>query len=324
MRVFEMERKIKAHPEVVWKVISDHEGFIDIAPDITKIETISGDKLGRVHRLYHKSGKIWEEKCIEWNEKSSYTMQVDTRNYPLPVKKMIRTCSMMQGPRNIVIKLGYKYVPKYGPFGHLVNKLHILPIMKMYSHSLMNNLVGKINDVEWEFHVTAGTIIKKKGTGSVTITPGITVMEANRIRAENKIGCLMVLSENKKVVGVLSERDIVNTIYKHGYDFLEKPVSEIMTHKVISCSPDDDLKKIMNEMTERRIRHLPVVDGEELVGIVSIGDVVKARMEELEVESAAMHDYIRGRRWRELSLHIGRGGAAAEFDNLAPDPMANK
>ena len=98
MSVYELQRKIKAHPEVVWKVISDHEGFIDVAPDISKIETISGDKLGRKHRLYHKSGMIWEEECIEWKEKSSYTMKVDTRNYPLPVKKMWRTCSMVVEP----------------------------------------------------------------------------------------------------------------------------------------------------------------------------------------------------------------------------------
>jgi CBS domain-containing protein len=317
MSVYEMQRKIKAHPEVVWKVISDHEGFIDVAPDISKIETISGEKRERKHRLYHKSGMIWEEECIEWKEKSSYTMKVDTRNYPLPVKKMLRTCSMSEGPKNITIKLKYEYVAKYGPIGKLINKIQILPILKMYTHQLMNNLIGKINDVEWDFHVTAGKIIKKKDTGSVTITPEITVMEANRIRAENKIGCLMVLDNNKKIVGVLSERDIVNAIYKHGYEILEKSVSEIMTHKVITCSPEDDLKSIMTKMTDRRIRHLPVVDGDTLVGIISIGDVVKARMEELEVESAAMHDYIRGRRWRELSLQIGRGSAAAEIEKLA-------
>ena len=110
---------------------------------------------------------------------------------------------------------------------------------------------------------------------------------------------------------------MVNAIHKHGYEVLDKSVSEIMTHKVITCSPEDDLKTIMTNMTERRIRHLPVVDGDQLIGVVSIGDVVKARMEELEVESAAMHDYIQGRRWRELSLQIGRGSAAAEIEKLA-------
>ncbi|NIQ14706.1 MAG: CBS domain-containing protein, partial [Candidatus Dadabacteria bacterium] len=160
----------------------------------------------------------------------------------------------------------------------------------------MNNLIRKINDEEWDFHVTAGTIIKKKDTGSVTITPDISGMEANKIRAENKIGCLMVLDNDNKIVGVLSERDIVNAVYNHGVEILEKPVSEIMTHKVITCSPEDDLKTIMKKMTERRIRHLPVVDGNKLIGVVSIGDIVKARMDELETETAAMHDYIQGRR----------------------------
>lgn len=319
MAVFELQRKIKAHPEVVWKVISDHEGFIEITPDITKIEAITNhDKtVGRINRLYHKSGRIWEEECIEWKEKSNYTMKVNTRNYPLPVKKMKRSCSMSEEKNKVTINLKYDYVPKYGPFGSLINKLQILPILKLYSHQLMNNLVGKINDQEWDFHVTAKTILKKKDTGTITITPGITGMEANRIRAENKIGCLMVLDEQQKVVGVLSERDIVNAINIHGVEVLQKKVADIMTHKVITCGPEDDLKSIMKKMTQKRIRHLPVVDGEALIGVISIGDVVKARMEELEVESAAMHDYIRGRRWRELSLQIGRGSASAELEKLA-------
>jgi CBS domain-containing protein len=316
MPVFELKRSIKAHANVVWRVITDHEYFTEIAPDIVKVEKVSGEKLGMVQRLYHKSGKVWEEKCIDWKENSGYTMEIDTHGYPMPVSKMHRSCSMEEMKNNIVIRLKYNYTPKYGPYGILLNKIHILPILKMFTSRLMDNLVGKIYDAEWGFHVTASTIIKKKETGSVTITPEITVYEANKIRADNKIGCLMVLDNNKKIVGVLSERDIVNALAKYGNDVLEKKVTEIMTHKIISCKPDDDLQKLMTLMTERRIRHLPVIENDELVGIISIGDVVKARMDELEKESEALHNYIKDRRWRELSLQIGRRGATDEFDAL--------
>jgi CBS domain-containing protein len=316
MPVFEMQRSIKAHASVVWRVICDHQNFTGVAPDIIKVETISGEKLGMVQRLHHKSGKIWEEKCIDWKENSGYTMQVTTKDYPLPVIKMERSCSMEEKQKNIVITLKYRYTPKFGPLGIFLDKYYILPILKIYTNPLMDNLTGIIYDAEWGFHVTAATIIKKKDTGTVTIRPDMTTLEANRFRAENKIGCLMVVDANKKIVGVLSERDIVNAIARNGYEIMEKPVSEIMTRKVITCRPDDDLQTLMTEMTNRRIRHLPVIDGDQLVGVISIGDVVKARMDELEKESEALHNYIKDRRWRELSLQIGRRGATDEFDAL--------
>ncbi len=316
MPVFEMQRSIKAHANVVWRVISNPQHFTEIAPDIVKVETISGEKLGLVQRLHHKSGKVWEEKCIDWKENSGYTMLVTGGDYPLPVTRMEHSCRMEERQQNIVITLKYKYTPKFGPFGILLDKYLILPILKLYTTPLMNNLVGKIYDEVWGFHVTAATIIKKKGTDTVTIRPEISTREANRFRAENKIGCLMVVDADGKIVGVLSERDIVNAIAKHGDEIMDKPVAEIMTRKVITCKPDDDLKTLMTQMTNLRIRHLPVIDDDRLVGVVSIGDIVKARMDELEKESEALHNYIKDRRWRELSLQIGRRGATDEFEIL--------
>ncbi len=316
MSIFEVNRRIKAHPPVVWKIISDHESYVEIAPDIIELEKLSEGKLGLRLRLHHKSGKVWEEKCTDWQENKSFTMQVISSGYPLPVKKMVRTCSMQEDPLNILLTLKYEYTPKYAIFGRILNKFHILPILKMYSHRFMDDLVAKINDAEQAYHFTAATIIKQKSMGIITISPEMTVAKANKIRAEHRIGCLIVLDENKWIVGVLSERDIVNAISKIGSEIMEKPVSEIMSRNIITCRLDDELQALMSLMTERRIRHLPVIEEGQLMGVVSIGDVVKARMEELEKESKAMHNYIKDRRWRELSLQIGRGGAAAEYDKL--------
>ncbi len=132
------------------------------------------------------------------------------------------------------------------------------------------------------------------------------------------------MAKDGSFAGILSERDVVNVITKFGAAALEQLAADIMTKNVITCLPDDSLSKIMKCMTERRIRHLPCVDDEgQLHGILSIGDAVKARMDELEIETAAMHDYIKDRRWRELSLQVGRGGAAAEFESLG-DAMLDK
>ena len=317
MPVFEIQRSIKAHKDVIWKVITDNECFTEISPDITRIETVSGEKLGVVNRIVHKSGKVWQEKCIDWQELSSYTMQVISGDYPLPVTKMQRTYSMEDGPKNVLLKLKYQYSPRYGPFSGLLNKLQVLPILKLFSHSLMDNIVGKIYDVEWGFYVTAATILKDKGSDIVSISPEMNVIEAINLLTTKKIGSVLVLDADGKIVGVLSERDIVSDLAEFGPDALKLTVTEAMTHDVITCHPDDNLDKLMKCMTDRRIRHLPVVVGDQVKGIISIGDIVKTRMDELETESATLHRYINDRRWRELALQIGKQGATEEFEDPA-------
>jgi len=316
MSVVEINRTIKAHANVVWKVITNFDHYNEILPDITRVERISGDGLGLIQRLHHKSGRTWEEKCIEWNENSGYTMQVNVRGYPLPVTKMRRTFTLEEGPKNVLIKLKYKYTPKYGPFGFFLNKHHIKPILKMYSQRMLDNLAERIHDSELGFHVSAATILKKKGMEIISIRPEMKIIEASRLLTEKKIGCTVVLNSDQSLAGILSERDVVHAISRHGIEILEQPVTKIMTHDVITCKPEDDLKTLMSSMTDRRIRHLPVMDGDRIVGVISIGDIVKARMDELETESAALHNYIKGRRWRELSMQIGRKGAFDEIDTL--------
>ena len=317
MPVFEIQRSIKAHADVIWKVITDHQSFTEISPDITRIETVSGEKLGIVNRIVHKSGKVWQEKCIDWQELSSYTMQVISGDYPLPVTKMQRTFSMEEGPNNVLLKLKYKYSPRYGPFGGLLNKLQVLPILKLFSHRSMDNLVGKIYDVEWGFHVTAATILKGKGSELIAISTELKVMEAINLLTSNKIVIVMVLDAAANGVGVVYRRDIVSELDGFGRDDPVLTVTEARTNDGITCHPDDNLDKLMKCMTDRRIRHLAVVDGDQVKGIISIGDIVKTRMDELETDSAMLHSYINDRRWRELALQIGKQGATEEFENPA-------
>ena len=313
MAVYEINRHIKAHPDVIWNVISDHDAFTEIAPDIYKVENISGEKVGLVRRLHHKSGRSWEEKCIAWEDKHFYTMQVDTTNYPLPVKKMLRTCSMEEGPKNVLVTIKYDYSPDYRLFGRFMDKHHIRPILKLYSNQLMDNLARKIYDREWEYHITVESILKSKGSEFIHVNPDTLIGEANKIRHDKRIGSLLVLDENSQIAGIVSERDIVNMLAETGPEILEQPVSTIMSRNVTVCHPDDDLEKIMTCMTEKRIRHLPVVDNDKVIGLISLGDAVKARMEELESESEAMHEYIEGRRWREVSMQLGPDAATEKY-----------
>ena len=109
---------------------------------------------------------------------------------------------------------------------------------------------------------------------------------------ENKIGALLVEDEDGKIVGILSERDIVGGMGPHGADLHDVAVSELMTTNLIHCSPEDSVNEAMAMMSDRRIRHLPVFDGDQLAGFISIGDLVKCRILEVQNEAEAMRQYI--------------------------------
>jgi CBS domain-containing protein len=135
-------------------------------------------------------------------------------------------------------------------------------------------------------------ILAAKGRRVVTIRPDATVSTVIHRLALERIGALIVSRDGVRLEGIVSERDIVQGLAERGADLLGAgvPVSEIMTHHVITCTPDDSVKTVMQQMTQRRIRHLPIVDDGRLAGMISIGDVVKNRMEEVELESSVLRD----------------------------------
>ncbi len=136
-------------------------------------------------------------------------------------------------------------------------------------------------------------ILDSKGHNVITIQPQATVAEALRVLWLEGIGALVVTDENGKVAGILSERDIVRGIASQGTELLEAHVQDRMDREVITCTPETWVEELMNEMTERRIRHLPVVEDDgKLVGIVSIGDVLKNRLQELESETSTLRGYL--------------------------------
>jgi len=140
--------------------------------------------------------------------------------------------------------------------------------------------------------MTVNMILKTKGNRVVTVKPGDNVEAAAKCLASEKIGAVLVIDDAGSVCGVLSERDIVRGIGQQGATALAQPVSSLMTADVIRCAPGDSVLSAMARMSDRRIRHLPVFDGETLLGILSIGDVVKFRIQEIEAEATALREYI--------------------------------
>jgi CBS domain-containing protein len=135
-------------------------------------------------------------------------------------------------------------------------------------------------------------ILLSKGRSVVTIEPDCTLGEAARLLSERRIGAVIVSGPGRPVLGILSERDIVRAVAARGAAALDEPVSRSMTEKVVTCTGQSAINDLMEMMTDGKFRHIPVVEGGALAGIVSIGDIVKHRLAEVEAETQAMRDYI--------------------------------
>ena len=136
------------------------------------------------------------------------------------------------------------------------------------------------------------SILHRKGSDVAMIAPDATVDEAVLSLCERRIGALVVSSDGRRIDGIVSERDISRALAVFGGQTLERRVEEIMTREVHTCTSSDTVDHLMATMTDRRVRHVPVVASDEVVGIVSIGDVVKTRLDELEAEARTLHEYI--------------------------------
>jgi CBS domain-containing protein len=139
-----------------------------------------------------------------------------------------------------------------------------------------------------------GQILANKGRDVVSTRPAATIAEVAKLLKAKRIGAVVVMDDAGALCGIISERDLARGLADYGAKLLEMRVSQLMTSEVHTCTPDDDLEKLMKQMTEGRFRHLPVIRDSEMIGIISIGDVVKHRLHELESETHMLHDYIAG------------------------------
>jgi CBS domain-containing protein len=135
-------------------------------------------------------------------------------------------------------------------------------------------------------------ILKAKGSDVFTVSKDVKISEVSEILASKRIGAIVVTDQNQVVEGIISERDIVRGLAKFGASVLDNSADELMTKNVITRGVDAHIDELMQEMTNSRIRHLPIIDDNKLVGVISIGDVVKNRVEELESEGSMLREYI--------------------------------
>ena len=138
--------------------------------------------------------------------------------------------------------------------------------------------------------MNVATILKQKGSGVFTATSDKSLLDIAKLLQQHGVGCIVIVSDNK-IAGIVSERDLLRAIGQAGPKVLEQPVSDFMTKTVITAREADTVDQLMAEMTKRRFRHMPVVEKDQLIGLVSIGDLVKIQISEIEMEAAATREY---------------------------------
>ncbi|MFW2587449.1 CBS domain-containing protein [Sagittula sp. SSi028] len=138
-------------------------------------------------------------------------------------------------------------------------------------------------------------ILKSKGVDTVfTVAPGTKVADAVAILAEKRIGTVVVSTDGTKAEGILSERDVVRVLSSEGAVCMDRPVDDFMTSKLVTCGLSDQADAVLSQMTEGRFRHMPVIENGQMVGLITLGDVVKARLSELAMENSALEGMIMG------------------------------
>jgi len=139
--------------------------------------------------------------------------------------------------------------------------------------------------------MNAATILKFKGRGVVTTTANKSLLDIAKLLAEHGIGCIVIVGDDDKIVGIVSERDLIRAIGQAGPQVLNEPVSDFMTKTVVTAREADTSERLMSEMTVHRFRHMPVVETDRLIGLISIGDLVKMQIADLEMEATATREY---------------------------------
>ena len=139
--------------------------------------------------------------------------------------------------------------------------------------------------------MNVATILKQKGRDVFTTTSDKSLLDIAKLLAQHGIGCIVIVGDDDKIAGIVSERDLMRAIGQGGPKVLEQPVSDFMTKTVVTAREADTINRLMAEMTTRRFRHMPVVEKDRLIGLVSIGDLVKIQISEIDMEAAATREY---------------------------------
>lgn len=303
--ILEVQRRINAPPELVWEVIADLDGEAAMLPAMSRIDLQGEPGANAIRRIHLQDGRTWTETCVDWVAGQRYTLQVEAQSFPVHFKSLRYTCSVVAADPGVLLRLYFDYQSQLGLAGALLGRLKAIPALRGHAVQMIDNWVRIVHGREWAHRVTVRSLLADKGAQVHAIDPGQRVADAVALLSEKRIGALLALHADGSIAGVLAERDIVVGLADQGERLLQQPVASIMSSRVIVADPQQNMLQLMACMSEQRIRHLPVVEQGRVLGLISIGDVIKARLSELEGQSASLEEYIAVRRWHDLYREIG-------------------
>lgn len=305
MAIAETSRRVNANPVLVWEIVADMHGDAGPPPAAERIDHIEGSGTDLRRTLSDGEGRVWEERCVGWEPGRLYSMALAGGEFPLPVAALRYTCSVSEEAGSVLVRLYFDYQPRFGLLGRLMEHFGLQRRLTALGAAVLDNWVRIIHAREWAYRVTVRKIIEDKGGHVHAVQPDTPLRTVAAQLSEHRIGSVLVLESDGRIAGVVSERDIVRNLAELGGSLLDEPAGRIMTREVVTAGPEDNMMSVMACMSERRVRHLPVVSGDAVLGLISIGDVIKARITELEGESETLLDYIEARRWHEAYKEIG-------------------
>ncbi len=289
---------ITADAQTAWSVISDLSRLAAFDPELASVQVLRGEGADSVVRMVNHAGLAWEERCVAYLAGESLTLDAVSDSLPFPFRTRGRKIGLRAQSEQLEVTYEVNYATRAWPLG-------ALKVSRRRQQSLvrqtLEGMLHAVRDDQWRHTFTVQSILNRKGNHVVCVKPDETIEAVTRLIKANRIGAVLVLDEAEKLVGLVSERDIALGLADQGGTLLTQPVSTIMSTNLIVCAPDHDMEFVMVCMTDKRIRHLPVLDGGKLVGIVSIGDVVLQRIATLEAQSQTMREYIEAREWRYLN-----------------------
>jgi CBS domain-containing protein len=314
MASLELCRRVQAKADLVWQVVSDLEQLPGYTGGITQIEQTGADNGDSVYQLRDARGDTWRLIRLQELGKRTLRLVCTPMDATTWLAELAFQCEIRERSRDLEIVVHVQYRTRLGLFGVVFERFGLHDRINRQFADLLDGWIRVIHAREWAYRVTVATLLGNKGSEVVALSPAASVATAANTLREHAVGSVLALKDDGSIAGVLSERDIVRGLSSRGSAVLEQSIDSIMTRDVLVAHPEDNMMMVMSCMSEHRIRHLPVVEDERVVGVISIGDVVQARIAELEGESESLREYIEARRWRELYLEIGPAAYASSGD----------
>lgn len=304
------EQTITADMRNAWEVVSDLSRWAQFDPTLLSVQILGATPHEQVLRCVSHANRTWQERCTHIEPGVALTLESEPDQLAFPFKSRTRSVRLTPAEQGVTLTLEVSYEPRYGPLGALAISRGKLAIA---AKQTLEAMVHAVRAQEWAHKSTVQSILNHKGSAIVSVAPDTSVREVAGLLRANRIGTVLVLDAQDKLIGLVSERDVAYELGAQGEALLGQAVSSIMSTNLVVCAPNDDMEFVMVCMTDKRIRHLPVLDGGRLVGIISIGDVVRERIAKLEAESQTMREYIEAREWR-----YHHHGPAPDPDLISP------